>query len=202
MRNVRLLWRSLSLALAIFLSAAIMAPGIAHAASYTITITGTQFVPGTLTAAVGDTITFINNTTATQSAKTAVASGFNTGDIGPSMSKLVTLVNEGTFTYSSLYTPSLTGVVTVTAATTSLTTTETSTTSTAMTTTVSTTQPQPVSGAAENLMILLVVGSAFLTAGSYMQWRREPAHSVIVDMPLVSSNQGKDASTTTPDQHT
>lgn len=201
MRNVRQLWRSLSLALAMFVVAAFTTPTHALAASYTITITGTQFVPGTLTAAVGDTITFINNTTATQSAKTAVASGFNTGDIGPSMSKLVTLVNEGTFTYSSLYTPSLTGVVTVTAAS-SLTTTETSTTSTAMTTTVSTTQPQPVSGAAENLIILLLVGSAFLTAGSYMQWRREPAQSMVVSVPLVSSNQGKDGSTKTTDQLT
>ncbi len=201
MRDVRRIFCSLSLSLAVFAFIAGFFPSLAQAASYTITITATQFVPGTLTAGVGDTITFINNTTATQSAKTAVASGFNTGDIGPSKSKAVTLVNEGTFTYSSLYTPSLSGVVTVGAGT-SLTS-EASTTSTAQTTTVSTTQPQPVSGAVENLVILLVVGSTFLALGTAAQLHRSPTASVIISVPLVSSTQGKDVSSTPPtDQHT
>lgn len=200
MRNVRRVLHSLLLSMALFAITAGLFPGLAHAASYTITITETQFVPATLTAGVGDTVTFINNTTATQSAKTSVASGFNTGDIGPAKSKLITLVNEGTFTYSSLYNPALTGVVTVSGSSTSLTS-ETSTTSTAQTTTVSTTQPQPVSGTVENLIILLVVGVAFVGFGSVAQLRRSPTASVIVNVPLVSSNQGKDVSTPPTDQH-
>jgi plastocyanin len=200
MRNVRRVLCSLALSLVVFTGVAGLLPSVAQAASYTITITESQFIPSALTAAVGDTITFINNTTATQSAKTSVASGFNTGDIGPSKSKQVTLVNEGTFSYSSLYNAALTGSVTVGAGS-SLTSTTTSTDSTSQTAVVSTTQPQPVSGTMENLVILLVVGGTFVAFGTMAQFRRTPAESVIVSVPLVSSTQGKDVSTPTPDQH-
>lgn len=202
MRNVRRLFGSLSLSLAIFSFVAGVFPSIAQAASYTITITPTQFVPSTLTAGVGDTITFINNTTATQSAKTSVASGFNSGDIGPSKSKQITLVNEGTFTYSSLYTPTITGVVTVTGSSTSLTT-DTTATSTAQTAVVTKTQSLPVSGTMENLVILLVMGAAFIALGAFGQLRRGPAQSIVINVPLLSSTQGKDVSSNPPtDKHT
>lgn len=180
-------FKAFSVFLALF-SFGLVFAGSAHAASYTVTITQTQFIPGTLAASVGDTITFINNTAATQSAKTTVASGFNSGDIGPGNSKQVTLVNEGTFTYSSLYTPTLTGIVTVSGSS-GIGGTTTSTTSGTVSTTITQTQPQPVSGAAENLMALVAAGTAFLAFGSYARWRKENT-PMVVSLPLVSMKNG------------
>ncbi len=187
MRIVAQLWRFV-FSFFVIVGLGFLASSSVRAASYTVTITQTQFVPGTLTVAVGDSITFINNTTATQSAKTSVASGFNTGDIGPSMSKQVTIMNEGTFTYSSLYNAALTGVVTVTGSGATLTTTTTETTTTAQTAVVSQTQEMPVSGTTENLIMLLAAGGVFVLAGGYAHLKRGTAASVVVNMPLVSSN--------------
>lgn len=173
------------LCLGFFLSASSV-----QAATYSVTITATQFVPATLQATVGDSITFINSTTATQSAKSTTSSGFNTGDIGPNKSKSVTLANEGTFTYTSLYDPALTGVVTVTAGSTSLSTTTTASTTASVTSNPSSTQPQPVSGTAETLMMIVGAGIALFITGGYARWKDSRAGITLIDVPLVSSKHG------------
>ncbi len=167
----------------------LMVAGPVQAATYSVTITATQFVPATLQTNVGDTVTFINSTTATQSAKSTTATGFNTGDIGPNKSKSITVMNEGTFTYTSQYDAALTGVLTV-ASGSGLGGTSTATTTASITSSPTKTQPQPVSGTMENLVILIVSGIALLGAGAYARWRDGRAVITLIDVPLVSSKHG------------
>ena len=68
--------RSLYL-VALFLLGTVLFPAAAFADTYSVSITTTQFIPGTLNVAVGDTIRFINTTSATQSARTTEATGFS-----------------------------------------------------------------------------------------------------------------------------
>lgn len=162
----------------------------AWAATYAVSITSSGFSPSSLQVSVGDSLTFINSTTSTQSAKTTVASGFNTGDIGPGQSKIVTVSSAGTYTYTSLYSPSFTGTVTVLAGdSSSLTSTESATTTTT-TSVPDTTQQQPVSGAFENLLALVAIGFGFLGFGWYS--RRNTLvenQSGVVDLPLITAKQ-------------
>jgi plastocyanin len=133
------------------------------AASYTVTIDETKFVPSTLKVKTGDSITFINTADSTQSAKTTSSAGFNTGNIGPGSSKSVTVNTEGTYTYTSAFNSALQGTVTVEGAT-SLTATPTSTLSA---TTTKGGDPMPVSGTAEVLMALLAGGFGLIAFGVF-----------------------------------
>jgi plastocyanin len=169
----------------------VVAP-LALAASYTVTITSTQYVPSTLQVNTGDTITFINSSTATESAHTATITGFNTGNIGPGSSKQVTLSTAGTYTYTSLYNPALAGTVTVADGTTSLldTTTPAATVS-GKTTTVAKTQAVPVTGTTENIIMLLATGAFFISLG-WWRWQKAgqlASATELVDVPLISSIQ-------------
>jgi plastocyanin len=135
------------------------------AASYTVTISDTKFVPASLKVKPGDTITFINTTTATQSAKTTSSSGFNTGNIGPNASKSVTVSTAGIYSYTSAFNTALQGTVTVegTATTTS------TPSATTTTTTTKGAQPLPVSGTAEVLMALIAGGLGLIAFGTFTE---------------------------------
>lgn len=156
------------------------------AASYTVTIDDTQFVPSTLKVKVGDSITFINTTDATQSAKTSSTTGFNTGDIGPGGSKSVTVNTAGTFSYTSAYNSALEGTVTVEGtATASPTPSPTATTSA----TTKGGQEMPVSGTAEVLLAMIVGGGAMVATGLLFrngQIVLPGRRSELVDLPKIS----------------
>lgn len=153
-----------------------------QAATLPITITNTGFVPATLKIVAGDTLEFRNSTTATQSARTAVASGFNTGDIGPSQSKSVVVSTAGTYSYTSAYNAALTGSVEVASAAGT-----TSTASSALTSQPVTTQAQPVSGVFEVVVVMVMTGSAFVIGGVF--WQRKLAFTSVDDAHEVTLTQ-------------
>lgn len=157
-----------------------------QAATYSVTITSTQFVPSTLSVTAGDSITFINSTTATQSAQTTLASGFNTGAIAPGLSKTVTVSNAGTYSYTSAYTTTLSGTVTVASSSSTAT-----SSATGVGGAVPRTQAQPVSGTGEVLMALLGGGSSLLAFSAYgFRRNRQTAaapNAEVVSVPVLSS---------------
>lgn len=155
-----------------------------RAATYSVTVTSTAFIPATLQISAGDQVIFLNSDTATQSARTAETTGFNTGDIGPGASKTITLSTAGTYSYYSAYNTGLTGTITVLGTTGSLT--ETSTTSG----TVATTQPQPVSGVFEVMLALVAGGFAFLGFG-WQAYRRSVQTDPVLDVPLISAAEAQ-----------
>ncbi len=167
-------------------------PSAVSADTYSVSITATQFIPSTLSVEEGDTIRFINTTSATQSAKTTDADGFNTGNIGPGENKSVVVSNAGSYTYSSQYTPSLTGTVVVAAA---AGTSPTSTSSASTTTTTGTTsqpaqtQAQPVSGTFEVFVALVTAGVGFILLGMVSK-RFQPVFTAsndsTVELPSIS----------------
>lgn len=166
------------------LFALVLAARPALAATYSVTITATQFIPATLQVSAGDQITFLNSTTATQSAVTTDVNGFNTGNIGPGQSKTVTVSTAGTFAYSSAFNSSLTGTVTVLESSTEITSTTSGTT-----TTVTTTQEQPVSGVFEVILAMVAGGFGFIGFGWYAARRSGfIAHDPVVNLPLISSS--------------
>lgn len=131
------------------------------AATYSVTITDEQFVPSTLKVKEGDSITFINSTDATQSAKTSSTTGFNTGNIGAGASKTVNLNRAGTFSYSSTQTPTLTGTITVEAGTG-----VGGATQSATTTSTTKGGDMPVSGTTEVLLGMVALGAGLIAVGS------------------------------------
>lgn len=179
-------WSVVSFSLVLLTSALFFAP-TAWAATYTVSITATQFIPSTLKIATGDSIMFINTTSSTQSAKTTVASGgFNTGNIGPGSNKTITVSSPGTFTYTSQYSPSLTGTVTVSGTATSDLGTGGTATDSSTTANPAQTQEQPVSGVAEVLFATLAVSAGLIFFGGFTQWRFARAvHSDLVEVPTI-----------------
>lgn len=178
--------RFLAIGVIILLLGAFVFPTGVSADTYSVSITATQYIPATLNVSVGDTIRFINTTTATQSAKTVEATGFNTGNIGPSENKSVVVSTAGTFSYTSQYTPSLTGTIVVAASTGALGG-ETSTSS-ASTSQPASTQEQPVSGVFEVMLAVIVAGVGFISLGMITQ-RFQPrmlGTSSTVDLPSIS----------------
>lgn len=160
--------------------------GSVLAATYSVTITDEQFVPSTLKVKEGDSITFINSTDATQSAKTTSTTGFNTGNIGPGSSKSVTLNQAGTFSYSSTQTPTLTGTITVE----DVAGTGGASDSASIT---STTKggDMPVSGTTEVLLGMVTLGAGLIALGSFsgrFAFARKQ-DSVIDLQPLNSQNE-------------
>lgn len=165
----------------------------ALAASYTVTIDDTKFVPSTLKIKPGDSITFINTTDATQSAKTTSSTGFNTGNIGPGASKSVSVSTPGTYTYTSAYNSTLQGTVTVEGTATASPT--PTTTSTMSATTTKGGEAMPVSGTTEVLMALLLGGSAFLAFGllsSRVGMISLSRENPVLDVPPVSAHSESD----------
>ncbi len=168
-RLVRYFFAGGAAALFLFLGAT-----IAQAATHSITITPTGFIPSTLRVNQGDTLEFRNSTTATQSARSSLATGFNTGDIGANQAKSVVVTNSGVFSYSSSHDASLIGSIEVVASTPSANT-LTSTTSTTTATTAALTsqplqtQPQPVSGVFEVVVGMTLVGLFMIGGGIFWQ---------------------------------
>lgn len=147
------------------------------AATYSVTIDETKFVPSALKVKLNDMVTFINTTDATQSAKTASLTGFNTGAIGPGQSKSVSMDTAGTFAYTSAYNATLTGTITVESTTATTTATPTPTpTSTISATTTTTKGAMPVSGTTEVLIALLASGAGLILFGIVTsKWNTSPA---------------------------
>lgn len=184
-----ILMRSLLLAL-VFLF--MVAPGV-QAATYSVTITSSQFVPATLTITTGDTVSFLNATSTVQTAQSSVASGFNTGDIAAGQSKSVVVNTAGTYTYSSAYNSALSGTITVTASSSATASTSATVTPTPVASTTSTRSAQlkggdqPVSGTVEVLIALLASGAALIAWGGW-QWNSDRRLSItLTDVPMVGS---------------
>lgn len=178
------------LATGVFLATA----SLVHAATIPVTISTSGFVPASVKVNVGDTIEFRNSTTATQSARTSLTSGFNTGDIGPNQTKTVTLNSVGTYSYSSAYTTAFTGTVEVASSSTASTTTTSTTSTTSGTTSQpANTQAQPVSGVFEVVMAMSATGVASIGGGWIWQRRQTLAEREeremdrIIALPTVSA---------------
>jgi plastocyanin len=90
---------------------AILAVGGAIAANSTVRIQDFTFTPGTVTVAVGDTVTWQNDDT---NGHTATSDGnFDTGAIAPGADAAVTFDTAGTFGYICTIHPNMTGTVVV-----------------------------------------------------------------------------------------
>jgi len=160
--------------------------GAVFAATYSITITDDQFVPSTLKITEGDSITFINSTDATQSAKTSSSTGFNTGNIGAGASKTVTLSQAGTFSYSSTQDSTLTGTVTVEAS-------GVGGASSSATTTTTKGGDMPVSGTTEVLMGMIALGAGFIALGSLSnRFAFARTEDSVVELQPLSSSRSPD----------
>lgn len=161
------------------------------AASATVSITDTAFVPATLKVNVGDTINFKNATTSTQSAKSSSTLGFDTGNIGANQTKSVVVNTAGTYTYSSAFNPALSGTVEVSAASASATSTPMATTS-GVTAQPVQTQAQPVSGVMDALLGVVALGLGSMLFGFGWQ-RRLGGESEVVPVQPVSLHEFTDS---------
>ena len=85
------------------------------AADHAVDIAGFAFSPGSVTVAVGDTVTWANADAQSHTA-TADDASFDTGTIAGSTSKSVTFATAGTFGYHCKIHPQMTGTVVVRAA--------------------------------------------------------------------------------------
>ena len=85
------------------------------AADHAVDIAGFAFSPGSVTVAVGDTVTWANADAQNHTA-TADNASFDTGTIAGNTSKSVTFATAGTFGYHCKIHPQMTGTVVVQAA--------------------------------------------------------------------------------------
>ena len=85
------------------------------AADKAVTIAGFAFDPGTVTVAVGDSVTWTNRDGRSHTA-TATDGSFDTGAISTGSSEAVTFTTPGSFAYRCSVHPDMTGRVVVTAA--------------------------------------------------------------------------------------
>lgn len=75
-------------------------PVVAYAATATVSMKDFSFQPRTVTVRVGDTVTWVNNDTATH---TATSSGaWDTGSLSPRSSRSITFTAPGTYLYFCL----------------------------------------------------------------------------------------------------
>src|SRR5918992_2221133 len=116
----RPLRRALALAVCPWLSTAYLVAMLAagspvRGATHTVMINGLAYTPATLTIAVGDTVTWMNNDV---QAHTATASGgaFDSGTMNPGQSFSFTFTAAGSFAYTCSFHAELTGTITVQAA--------------------------------------------------------------------------------------
>jgi plastocyanin len=91
------------------------APSARSAAAHSATISGFAFQPGSITATVGDTISWTNEDSAPHTA-TADDGSFDTGQLAKGASGSHTFTAAGTFAYHCTVHPSMHGTVTVVAA--------------------------------------------------------------------------------------
>jgi plastocyanin len=83
----------------------------AFAADHTVTIEGMKFSPASLSIAVGDTVTFVNQDSAPH---TATAEGtFDTGRLNQGQSAKLTFNGAGSFAYICTVHPSMNGTIAV-----------------------------------------------------------------------------------------
>ncbi|HET9435904.1 MAG TPA: cupredoxin family copper-binding protein [Candidatus Limnocylindrales bacterium] len=85
------------------------------AADHAVAISGFSFSPGSLTIAVGDTVTWTNSDAQAHTA-TADDGSWDTGSLGNGASGTITFSTAGTFAYVCSIHPQMTGTVTVQAA--------------------------------------------------------------------------------------
>lgn len=112
--------RALALALCAWLAVAYIAAMLAagspvRAATHSVAINGLAYTPATLTIAVGDTVTWMNNDV---QAHTATASGgaFDSGTMDSGQSFSFTFTTAGSFAYTCNFHAEMTGTITVQAA--------------------------------------------------------------------------------------
>lgn len=91
------------------------AAGTALAADRPVAISGFSFSPGSVTVAVGDTVTWTNSDAQAHTA-TADDSSWDTGTISNNASRTITFSTAGTFAYHCDIHPNMTGTVVVQAA--------------------------------------------------------------------------------------
>jgi hypothetical protein len=89
--------------------------GTALAADHAVAISDFSFSPGTVTVAVGDTVTWTNSDAQDHTA-TADGGSFDTGTLGNGESGTVTFSTAGSFPYHCTIHPQMTGTVVVEAA--------------------------------------------------------------------------------------
>lgn len=89
--------------------------GVALAADHAVSISGFSYSPGTVTVAVGDTVTWTNSDAQAHTA-TADDNSWETGTIANNNSATVTFAAAGTFAYHCTIHPEMTGTVVVQAA--------------------------------------------------------------------------------------
>ena len=111
-RARRFLTRALAGAL---LGIALAGTGVALAADHAVSISGFSYSPGSVTVAVGDTVTWTNSDAQAHTA-TADDASWDSGSIGNGASGTVTFSTAGTFPYHCSIHPEMTGTVTVQAA--------------------------------------------------------------------------------------
>ncbi len=87
---------------------------VALAADQSVAIAGFAFSPGTVSVAVGDTVTWTNTDDVGHTA-TADDGSFSTGTIADGTSKSATFATAGTFAYQCTIHPQMTGTVVVAA---------------------------------------------------------------------------------------
>jgi len=115
----RLILASVALLAIVFgATAGVFSAGTASAANHNVSISGFAFNPGSITVAVGDTVTWANNDSVPHTATSAsgVTPAFDTNNIQPGTSASVTFNQAGTFSYFCKIHPNMTGTVIVTAA--------------------------------------------------------------------------------------
>jgi plastocyanin len=98
-----------------YFTALLVAGSPVRAATHTVMINGLAYSPATLTIAVGDTVTWMNNDV---QAHTATASGgaFDSGTMIPGQSFSFTFTTAGSFAYTCNFHAEMTGTITVQAA--------------------------------------------------------------------------------------
>jgi plastocyanin len=109
-------WGTLALLLSGALAALTLHAGRVASATSTVAIDNLAFTPGSITVAVGDSITWTNNQAGVPHTATADAGGFDSGRLSTGQSFSFTFSTPGTFTYHCTIHPFMHGSVTVTAA--------------------------------------------------------------------------------------
>lgn len=118
--SARPLPRAVTVAICAWLASAAIVAMLAagspvRAATHTVMINGLAYSPATLSIAVGDTVTWMNNDV---QAHTATASGgaFDSGTMNPGQSFSFTFTTAGSFVYTCNFHAEMTGTITVQAA--------------------------------------------------------------------------------------
>lgn len=112
----RLVLALVAVATLLGLGSALAIAGTARAANTTVAITNFQFTPGTITVAVGDSVTWMNNAASTSHTTTSDGALWNSGTLSPGQSFSFTFATAGTFTYHCNIHPQMLGSIVVQAA--------------------------------------------------------------------------------------